>query len=444
MPHAKIPPTQLMQETHSYPPSPTGGFPSQSSDGGMSVGNDVPAGTTTTTRTSSQCSSQESQLLHLSTIASMQEKLDDGDAAGLSRKRMADGQMKDVPRAHSRSTSTVSMASTSGGRMGEVLTSELKTRLSYAMVKVNHGWQGHSIDEVESLASQAASPTSSSSTIPRRLSASPALSQGLLKSATNHNGTPPASHWQLQSPYDPTWTDSSRGSPTQGNGTKPRNALAPPAPIQPGQPLPRSYDGRPSKPGYTPTLLSHSHTHVSSPHTPTVYTYSNSQPTPRGDPIIFSPHQNVRDQDAIEALISMSSPGGNGLSRHTFSPSSPHHSHNLPPTSSAPPRTGGRHALPTGQPRKSLPSGRPAKVDTDSVPGSPLDEQQRTPRRRMNGNIAPLRSSLSMPAALGSSLGRRLRDEEIERMLDRAAEEESEDDGEILIPRRLGGVVGTL
>jgi len=33
------------------------------------------------------------------------------------------------------------------------------------MVKVNNGWQSHSIDEVESLASQAGSPTSSTSTL---------------------------------------------------------------------------------------------------------------------------------------------------------------------------------------------------------------------------------------------------------------------------------------
>lgn len=47
-----------------------------------------------------------------------------------------------------------------------------------------------------------------------------------------------------------------------------------------------------------------------------------------------------------------------------------------------------------------------------------------------------------MSAALGAGVRRRLRDEEIERMLERAAEESSEDEGEILIPR-LGGVVGS-
>lgn len=97
-------------QAHAYPPSPTG-FPSQSSDGSHD-----PAAATT--RTSSQCSSQESQLLHLSRVASMQEKLGDGDA--VSRKRTADGLVKDAPRGHSRTTSSVSMASTSGSRIGEV------------------------------------------------------------------------------------------------------------------------------------------------------------------------------------------------------------------------------------------------------------------------------------------------------------------------------------
>jgi hypothetical protein len=43
------------------------------------------------------------------------------------------------------------------------LSSELRTRLSYAMVKVKNGWQPKTIDEVESLASRKGSPASSTS-----------------------------------------------------------------------------------------------------------------------------------------------------------------------------------------------------------------------------------------------------------------------------------------
>lgn len=65
-----------------------------------------------------------------------------------------------------------------------------------------------------------------------------------------------------------------------------------------------------------------------------------------------------------------------------------------------------------------------------------------SPQRGLRRRVPPLRSSLSMSAALGAGVRRRLRDEEIERMLERAGEESSEDEGEILIPR-LGGVVGS-
>lgn len=80
-------------------------------------------------------SSQESQLLQLSQIAAAQERIpeDTIDLANgaSSRKRMADGIMKHARHGstvspgqmsgHSRNTSTVSVASTAGSRIGEVL-----------------------------------------------------------------------------------------------------------------------------------------------------------------------------------------------------------------------------------------------------------------------------------------------------------------------------------
>ncbi len=78
-------------------------------------------------------SSQDSQLLQLSQLAAAQEKMaevDDGASNGVqSRKRMADGEVKHtrgepgispVRRGHSRNTSTVSVASTTSSRIGEV------------------------------------------------------------------------------------------------------------------------------------------------------------------------------------------------------------------------------------------------------------------------------------------------------------------------------------
>src|SRR5690242_3882729 len=99
------------------------------------------------------------------------------------------------------------------------LSAELRTRLSYAMIKVNHGWQGRSLDEVESLASQAASPASSTSTVHRRhgSSASPRL---------NVNSTP-----QVHFSNDPVMIRRKSISPPSLLSGKPM--LAPPATIQP-------------------------------------------------------------------------------------------------------------------------------------------------------------------------------------------------------------------
>lgn len=85
-------------------------------------------------------SSQESQLLQLSQIAAAQERIPedtvDAGAGAPSRKRMADGMVKHPPErsnvspgqtaqmaaaGHSRNTSAVSVASTAGSRIGEVL-----------------------------------------------------------------------------------------------------------------------------------------------------------------------------------------------------------------------------------------------------------------------------------------------------------------------------------
>ncbi|KAK7398396.1 hypothetical protein QQX98_012214 [Neonectria punicea] len=401
-------------------------------------------------------SSQESQLLQLSQIAAAQDKM--ATDTGGSRKRMADGAVKtrsdsqSPVKGHSRNTSTVSRAST-GSYIGE-LSAELRTRLSYAMVKVNHGWQSNSLDEVESLASHAASPTSSSSTVHRRhgSSASPRLA---ISSA------PTAS---APSPYEPVTQLRRSNSPPRTSTGKP--GLAPPASIQPSinMPAPRSNPRRNSNPHYTPTLLSHSHS--ASPHTPaqpTVQTGSRSRNIV--DPILFSPHQNVREQDAIESLLFMSSPGNSANLKHAFSPTGspgPHLGATRPvPT---------RHALPSG-PRKPLPSSQRQQYQSKRPgfeksspgmpppPGSPMDldspqqpyhtSNRGTPRRRMHGGSSHLRGALSLPSGLGVGNGtarKMLRDEDIERMLDRAGTEtaDSSDDEEIQIPHPRSGVAGVM
>ncbi|KAL3953257.1 hypothetical protein ACCO45_013200 [Purpureocillium lilacinum] len=373
-----------------------------------------------------------SQLHHLSAIAAAQDRMEPDAVGAGSRKRMADGEVKSWAgstspiKGHSRTTSAVSVASTTGSTIGE-LSAELRTRLSYAMIKVNHGWQGRSLDEVESLASQAASPASSTSTVHRRhgSSASPRL---------NVNSTP-----QVHFSNDPVMIRRKSISPPSLLSGKPM--LAPPATIQPSMsmPAPRSNPRRNSNPRYTPAGLAQCH--------------SGSPLTPQGT---SNPISRL-DQDVAETLLFMSSPGNSANLKHAFSPSGSPGAQPPPPA----PRSSGRHALPSG-PRRALPSQRPslpppppkkAGYDRPSMPpppDSPMDldsprqyqsPNRSTPKRRTNGaGGGHVRAALSLPSglALGNGTARKtLRDEDIERMLDRAGAEaaDSSDDEEIQLPR---------
>ncbi|KAG7288347.1 hypothetical protein NEMBOFW57_007878 [Staphylotrichum longicolle] len=474
--------------------------------------------------TSAHGSSQESQLLQLSQIAAAQARIPEDApdmAPGASRKRMADGVVKhtrDTSNAspghmvgHSRNTSTVSVASTAGSRIGEVLPSqlpssaramdpalmhlqlsaELKARLSYAMVKVNHGWQAHSIDQVETLASHAASPASSASTVHLRneSSASPQLSAVSHRASNNTTPATGPQHQYSARPGDPQWRESpqstSRGS--SASPVKTAHSLAPPVSIQPSQP-PLGNPRREPNPRHVPSFLSGAH-HTS----PRAGLHTTSPYLAPGRPhrsamteaMLVSPHTNVREQDAIESLLFMSSPGNSANLKHAFptSASQPLPSHHQQ-------HHHARTALPTSQPpRKSLPSGRPAHharsqshsqptvtkrvgfetnkspsaMDIDDSPslsaGSPMSISRGTPRRRLtvtNGTGTstsitdgrPLKQiPLSLPVAIPVSAGLTvssarqrpaLGDDEIDRMLDRAVAAaeagESDSEGEIEIP----------
>ncbi|KAK4184547.1 hypothetical protein QBC35DRAFT_534904 [Podospora australis] len=421
-------------------------------------------------------SSQESQLLQLSQIAAAQERIPENAMDGIgngngasSRKRMADGVVKHTrdksiasPRqmqfgGHSRNTSTVSIASTAGSRVGE-LSAELKARLSYAMVKVNRGWQSHSIDQVETLASQAASqaasPTSSTSTVHLRngSSASPQLSASHRAS----NNTTPATGPKQQTPgrFADHLGRESPNTVSRGGSTSPIKiaapALAPPVFIQPSQHY--IHPRRHSNPRLTPSLLSASHQASSYPgpmspgHTPGFLAAHHRASL--GDAMAFSPHQNNAEKDAIESLLFMSSPGNSANLKHAF----PSLSQPLPSSHLAPQRT----ALPTG--RKSLPSGRPTharsqsqvqkRVGFEQSPGGmDIDEPQGasrgTPRRRTNGSnteFQPPRLK-HMPVSAGLAVPWKprpvLADADIDRMLDRAAAAaDSDSEGEIQLPVR--------
>ncbi|KAI0015014.1 hypothetical protein F4780DRAFT_765942 [Xylariomycetidae sp. FL0641] len=430
-------------------------------------------------------SSQSSQLMQLSQLAAAQQKMASADhpepAAGQSRKRTADGTVKHerndsatspVRTGHSRNTSAVSMASTAGSRLGE-MSAELRTKLSYAMVKVNNGWQGRSIDEVESLASRAASPTSSNSTLHGRhgTSASPRMAGS---GARNSASTAPSAITSPSVPQPPpsrTFEPYGReGHARASSLTSPGSqipTLAPPAPIQPRQ-LSQSNPPRYSNARYTPAYLGQ--TQHASPHSPAQPSLLQSTPgqrssrTPNVDPIQYSPHQLVREQEALETLLFMSSPGNSGNMKHTLPPSQTSQPSQPAPPPPPPPRSSTRTALPTsrlaagagsegaGPPRKSLPTGRPqgqqtkrvgfekspsmfTEMEIDSPYASP---QVRSTPRRKTVNGAPPKPTLSVPAGLSAPARNRrpLREEDIERMLDRvAADDSSDSEGEIQIPR---------
>ncbi|KAJ1326916.1 G1-specific transcriptional repressor WHI5 [Microdochium nivale] len=430
-------------------------FTPPGSDSGHSSGN-APAGP----------SSQDSQLFHLSELAAARDKIPEADEyTAISRKRTSDGTVKHKrnnslvsPRkiGHSRNTSTVSMAST-GSRIGE-LSAELRAKLSYAMVKVNNGWQGHSIEQVESLASQVVSPTSSTSTIHarNRASASPRVAIAPNKIGYASVATSPAVQLpQSNRGYDSVWKDTAgrpRSSTSPGGAQV--SSLAPPASIRAGE---HSYINprRNSNARCTPAYISHPS--LASPHTPAQPSPLQSTPgqpslrTPQLDPIIFSPHQNFREQEALETLVFMSSPGNSANMKHNF-----------PTGQASQGKPGARTALPTSRlgpgvenhvnGRKSLPSGRPQQyhgsqakhvgfvkspsaasaMDVDDPQASP--QYRGMPRRRTVGS-GP-RPSLSTPAGLGGASRSRpaLQDEDIERMLDQVGADSSDSEGEISLP----------
>ncbi|KAK0390170.1 hypothetical protein NLU13_3742 [Sarocladium strictum] len=397
------------------------------------------------------------QLEQLSTVASDQDRISNSSAttfeglgvynggnAGGASKRTADGEVKQARgsmspvKGHSRNTSTmsavstVSMASTTASTIGD-LSSDLKTRLSYAMLKVQNGWQSNSLDEVESMASQAASPTSSNSTINRFSDiASPRIP--LPSGAVQYGGDEVRHRPQSLSP--PAQVVSKPG-------------LAPPASIRP------SAGTHPNKRRHSnarPPPKLHTTGHNASPNLPSQASPLVTAHLRPQDRAMYSPHQNVREQDAIETLLFMSSPGNSANMKHSFSPTgSPGPS--LPASGSA----AQRHALPSG-PRKAQPSQRPSQSDKKiGFMNSPLTSQSQSPidvdsshaslnhpgnvsRRRVNGASSHLRGALSLPSGLGtnssSSPRRTIDDAYVENMLERAAAESSDEEEIQLPPRR--------
>ncbi|KAI9752019.1 MAG: hypothetical protein M4579_005792 [Chaenotheca gracillima] len=273
-----------------------------------------------------------------------------------------------IPPLHSRSVST------EGGQRASELSSQLRARLSYAMVKVQHGWQSRSIDEVESIAASQLSPMSTTSTLrdhwPRAVrsptdppsslsrensgkssdvqmsSGSPEIVSSAVGDIANgasgfhraqHRATevsPPSS--ASGRTYESFWRDhgatsavkvleTQRGAagPPQGNHAP---ILAPPADITPRNHGRRSSTSNDKHPPTISTNIPSGTRPLSSstslpPSTPPPDSSNGSTNGIRRDALIRTPSQKrAMEQDAVETLMFMSnSPGNSQQSRDQLS-----------------------------------------------------------------------------------------------------------------------------
>lgn len=231
------------------------------------------------------------------------------------KKRLASGHVKEIDNtgsvkldhsrsAHSRNTSSVSNASNEtivGARPASQpvgcdvdvsqLSQQLRTRLTYAMIKVQNGWQDRSLEEVESLAS--ASPRSTTFNhysnnahlLSPRAAITAHIDQQISDASTVSTASPPRQMRpppQLMSP------------PTN------RKGLAPPANII----------SRPSQQRRRPASMQ---VQVDkSPQQPLSSRPTLSQRTPSQNAVL--------EADAVETLLFMASPNNSGKQSSQFSP----------------------------------------------------------------------------------------------------------------------------
>lgn len=264
--------------------------------------------------------SQEDQ--HVSSTRTSTGSPTKADASGdviTERKRTASGQSKrasissihdlKVESSPVRSRTSTILSNTSNGSVMEVcfvssrpklpmtnawqLSQQLRTRLTYAMVKVQNGWQTRSLDEVESLASQ--SPRSTVSGFQRNALHSPRsiMSGNLQRTWSSSDSSDDGPMSQLRAAA----YGNAMPAPPQ-----PKRGLAPPADIIPGsRRRPVSHANGYAK-GFTASPSKH--------HQPV-------RPAPK----LRTPSQTAaQEADAVETLLFMASPNNSGHHPPTFTP----------------------------------------------------------------------------------------------------------------------------
>ncbi|KAL8996326.1 MAG: hypothetical protein Q9169_004126 [Polycauliona sp. 2 TL-2023] len=276
-------------------------------------------------------------------------------------KRTASGEIKRVaqnqqstpqatsPSSHSRHTSTTSKSSYISD-----MSNDLCTRLSYAMFKVQNGFQSHSLDEIEAMARQKtiSSPTATTpqrrtalyspsstfrasespyelgkrgsmqypSTDAGRLAHQPQQQDGSLRSPRSQSSGLVRTSWHS----DPTTAGSLDNSPPQQSPHR-GPTLAPPADIHPRNPR------RPQSNGAQQSQQDARNINR--------YPFTKTPTTPSTPPLNPTPNNNIRtptaptttksaeEQDAVETLMFMSSPGPRNPTYQTTTTVFPTHTH---------------------------------------------------------------------------------------------------------------------
>ena len=218
---------------------------------------------------------------------------------------------------HSRNTSTASKSS----QVSE-LSHDLRTRLSYAMFKVQNGWQAHSLDELEAMAISRTSPSSAISQLQMAATSpsqdithtqyasperqytqySPSKSRSAYKPLPSQELSHSLTHQYANLADEKTRENhsSSQHSPYRGP------TLAPPVDIQPRHARPLYVHSRQLPSLNTSNIFHNGTVNPSSPPGPRT-------PPRRPAPTIRTPSQKAAmEKDAVETLMFMSSPGNSG------------------------------------------------------------------------------------------------------------------------------------
>ncbi|KAL8663200.1 MAG: hypothetical protein Q9202_004046 [Teloschistes flavicans] len=246
---------------------------------------------------------------------------------------------------HSRNASTASK----GSQIGE-LSNELRTRLTYALFKVQNGWTAHNIGEVEAMATKGAPPPFRSPqhhTMSEGPLSRPATHQNFrgegqlvhgplpngLRSAQlstrthSHSHSPPA--FPESQTFPVIWQEHATDGASTGVSSEQQSVqgptLAPPADI-----VPRNHH-RPDQANLQPSRLDTSMSFKSG--TEAVFSPLSSStgphtPQQRPTSSVRTPSQKTAmEQDALETLIFMSSPGNTGHFPAFRGPTSPAPAH---------------------------------------------------------------------------------------------------------------------